>query len=73
MHAKYFLYPALVLLVSCGSDEPPATEATASEEQAEKPGGVIPEYQLKALEKARQVEGQMQESLEERAEEADDL
>jgi len=43
------------LLLGCGSDE-----------SAEKPGGVIPQHQLDALEKAKGVEAMMLEADEER-------
>ncbi|SHF21771.1 hypothetical protein SAMN04487965_1658 [Microbulbifer donghaiensis] len=69
MRAGYFLYPALVLMVGCGADEQPQSlQQVEAEESADKAGGVIPQYQLDALEKARKVEDQLQESVEKRAE-----
>ncbi|WP_193162787.1 hypothetical protein [Microbulbifer hainanensis] len=71
MKAGYFFFSAMVLLAGCGADEPPQTQSAAEEGQAqqetEKPGGVIPQYQLDALEKAKKVEDQLQEAAEERA------
>lgn len=72
MKATYFVYPALALMIGCGSETDPQIEPIAdTSEQQEQRQGVIPEYQLKALEDAKKVEGQLQESLEKRAEQAD--
>ncbi|WP_323846420.1 hypothetical protein [Microbulbifer magnicolonia] len=69
MRASFFLYPALVLMVGCGADEQAQSQpSAAAEEQADQAGGVIPQYQLDALEKAQKVEGQLQEAAEKRAE-----
>ena len=72
MKATYFVYPALALVVGCGAEVDPQVEASATvDEQQEQRQGAIPEYQLKALEDARKVEGQLQESLEKRTEPVD--
>ena len=67
MKATYFIYPALALMVGCGAEADPQVEvSTNADEQQEQRQGVIPEDQLKALEDAKKLEGQLQESLEKR-------
>lgn len=69
MRAHYVLYTALAVLAGCGADRAPevAGQPAATETREEKPGGVIPQHQLDALEKAKKVEGQLQEAAEKRA------
>lgn len=69
MRAHYLLYPAMIMLAGCGADDRAVEmeKPAAAETQADEAGGVIPEHQLEALEKAEEVEGQLQEAAEKRA------
>ena len=77
MKAGYFFFSAMVLLAGCGAGESPKTQSATlehqSQQETEKPGGVIPQYQLDALEKAKKVEGQLQEAVKEREAAVDNL
>ena len=61
----FILMVFICSLFSCSSDDKPPTQTTSSDD---KPSGIIPEGQLKALEKAKQVEGILQKSDEKRRE-----
>jgi len=60
--SKAILLSALVVsLVACSERDSDASAGAANAE-AEKPSGVIPEHQLKALERAKEVEGLLKKS-----------
>ena len=70
------LFLSLALLSACGGGEPsavskPDTTASQTSESATSSGGVIPQSQLSALQKAKGVEAMMKDAEQKRREQMD--
>ncbi|WP_346838019.1 hypothetical protein [Microbulbifer sp. SAOS-129_SWC] len=84
MNTKFAFLVMALILGGCSAGEAPHADKTtgdsempqatdsATEKSADKPGGVIPQYQLDAMEKAKKVEGELQDAADKRAAEIDD-
>jgi len=60
--SKAIMLSTLVLSLAACSERESGASAEATKDETERPSGVIPAHQLKAMERAKEVEGLLQKS-----------